>query len=98
MVYTQMLFALLFDKIVWNSTPGLWGLLGSAMILGSALFVAVSNDEKEMVEVRGGSDEEVALMEGDFSVESLSLEVRASERERAPLRGVEQVQLGTIRV
>lgn len=82
-----MLFALFFDKVVWNSTPGLWGLLGCAMILGSALFVALTDQAKETVEVRGGSDEEVALMEGDSPVESLNLEVRAGESGRGIVVG-----------
>ncbi|KAI9817670.1 MAG: hypothetical protein M1826_001516 [Phylliscum demangeonii] len=41
MVYTQMLFALAFDKLVWGTTPSAVSLLGSALILGSALWVAV---------------------------------------------------------
>lgn len=100
MVYTQMLFALLFDKIVWNSTPGLWGLLGSVMILGSALFVAVSNGEMQMIEVRDGSDEEAALMEwgnGHGSVESLSLEMSVVQGKGTAER-VDEVELGTVRV
>ncbi|KAA6407811.1 MAG: hypothetical protein FRX48_08162 [Lasallia pustulata] len=95
MVYTQMLFALFFDKIVWDSTPGVGGFLGSAMILGSALFVAVSHKEKEMVRVRDGSDEEVALMEGDSAGEVVGGE--GGERGRGPLRRVEEVQLRTVR-
>lgn len=95
MVYTQMLFALFFDKIVWDSTPGVGGFLGSAMILGSALFVAVSHKEKAMVRVRDGSDEEVALMEGDSAGEVVGGE--GGERGRGPLRGVEEVQLRTVR-
>lgn len=100
MVYTQMLFALLFDKIVWNSTPGLWGLLGSVMILGSALFVAVSNGEMQMVEVRDGIDEEAALMEcgnGHGSVESLSLEMSAVQGKGTAER-VDEVELEKVRV
>lgn len=98
MVYTQMLFALFFDKIVWNSMPGLWGLLGSAMILGSALYVAVSHEENAMVRVRDGSDEEAALMEEETAEQELGMDVVAGERGWRSRRGVQAVQLSTIRV
>ena len=45
MVYTAMLFALAFDKLVWGHVPG-WGSLGgSGVILGCAVFVAVNKGE-----------------------------------------------------
>ena len=65
MVYTQMLFALAFDKIVWNTTPGPWGIAGSSVILGSALYVALLNNKKKTKEDQGRGDtlrdEEAAL-------------------------------------
>ena len=63
MVYTQMLFALAFDKLVWNTTPGLLSVLGSSLILGSALYMAViSNNRKGKSVEDGKGDEEVALV------------------------------------
>lgn len=41
MVYTQMLFALLFDKVVFGTNPSLLSVLGSTLILGSAIYVAI---------------------------------------------------------
>ncbi|KLJ11768.1 hypothetical protein EMPG_13079 [Blastomyces silverae] len=41
MVYTQMLFALLYDKLVFNATPSPVSWAGSAIILGSAIYVAL---------------------------------------------------------
>jgi hypothetical protein len=41
MIYTNMLFALALDKIVFGTTPGWWSLGGSGLILGSAVWVAV---------------------------------------------------------
>ncbi|KAF2101083.1 hypothetical protein NA57DRAFT_24049, partial [Rhizodiscina lignyota] len=41
MVYTQMLFALAFDKMFFGTTPGLLSIAGSSLILGSAIYVAV---------------------------------------------------------
>ncbi|KAI9781807.1 MAG: hypothetical protein M1835_004180 [Candelina submexicana] len=45
MVYTQMLFALAFDKLIWNTTPGTLSILSSSLILGSAISVAVLKDK-----------------------------------------------------
>jgi drug/metabolite transporter (DMT)-like permease len=44
MVYTQMLFALGFDKLIFGTTPGWLSVVGSSLILGSALYVAVQKD------------------------------------------------------
>ncbi|MCJ1304932.1 hypothetical protein MMC08_007745 [Hypocenomyce scalaris] len=93
MVYTQMLFALFFDKVVWDATPGVWAMLGSGMILGSALFVAVRDDGGKAQAKRGeGNAEEVGLMEREEEGEE------GGERGRGPLRGVQEVQLRTLRV
>ena len=86
MVYTQMLFALAFDKLVWNTTPGLLSILGSSLILSSALYVAVRNNKAKEQAERGGSDEEATLMHD---------EPRSG---RESLRGVQEVQLRTLRV
>ena len=107
MVYTQMLFALAFDKIVFNTTPGLWGVAGSSLILGSALYVALlsSNGEKKkdgQGRGDGRGDEEVALVgeeadnDDDDDDDDVENGVRITGTE--PLRGVQEVQLRTIRV
>ena len=92
MVYTQMLFALAFDKLVWNTTPGLMSIVGSSLILGSALYVAVLDGKAEGKagrDIRGPEDEVL------LSDESHEGEVG---RGREPLRGVQEVQLRTLRV
>lgn len=72
MVYTQMLFALFFDKLVWGTTPGLLSIVGSSLILGSAIYVAmhkengntdVRKEERRVEEARG--DEARGLMSAD---------------------------------
>jgi hypothetical protein len=45
MVYTQMLFALAFDKLIWGITPTATSWAGSGLILGSAVWVAVARDK-----------------------------------------------------
>ncbi|KAI9701506.1 MAG: hypothetical protein M1836_001562 [Candelina mexicana] len=67
MVYTQMLFALAFDKLVWNTTPGMLSIVGSSLILGSAISVAVlkdkANSTKEGDPTAAVVDEERGLIE-----------------------------------
>ncbi|KAF2467067.1 uncharacterized protein BDR25DRAFT_235830 [Lindgomyces ingoldianus] len=65
MVYTQMLFALAFDKIVWGTTPGALSIIGSSLILGSAIFVAMHKEHEIKGREgpgRGSGDEERGLM------------------------------------
>ncbi|PBP19506.1 integral membrane protein DUF6 [Diplocarpon rosae] len=72
MIYTNMIFALLLDKLVFGQSPGLWSVAGSALILGSALFVATRRAEvqrghahaREYGEGVGGmcAEEETAML------------------------------------
>jgi drug/metabolite transporter (DMT)-like permease len=69
MVYTNMLFALLFDRWVFGTVPGVWSLLGSGLILGSAIYVALqkglAGDGRGVgreVEVGLLSDEDTAML------------------------------------
>ena len=46
-VYVQMLFALGFDKIIWDESPGWMSLVGSGLILGSVIWVAIRKDSEQ---------------------------------------------------
>ena len=92
MVYTQMLFALAFDKVVFNTTPGLWGIAGSSLILGSALYVALHNNKKKDKEIQSRGDGT-----GDQIDEVDDIE-NGVRNQTGPLRGVQEVQLRTVRV
>jgi drug/metabolite transporter (DMT)-like permease len=91
MVYTQMLFALAFDKIIFGTTPGLLSIVGSSLILGSAIYVAVHKDAavskavQQTQESAGQpqTDEEQGLMAGmdDAEEEGESIEM-INQRER----------------
>jgi drug/metabolite transporter (DMT)-like permease len=39
-----MLFAVFFDLIIWGTVPGLLTMVGSTLILGSAIYVAIQKD------------------------------------------------------
>ena len=90
MVYTQMFFALGFDKLVFGTTPGFLSIIGSSLILGSALYVAVHKESakaKEAPASVGNEDEErglVSSMGGDEGDEAMA-EVQTPVQE-IPLR------------
>lgn len=46
MLYTQMLFALAFDKCIWGLSPGWSSWVGSAIILACAVWVAATRDNQ----------------------------------------------------
>ncbi|KAG0638687.1 hypothetical protein HOY80DRAFT_905893 [Tuber brumale] len=62
MVYTQMLFALVWERIVWGTMPGWGSLVGSGCILGSVLWVGLKKAEKLELAKGKVADEEVGLM------------------------------------
>ncbi|KAK9370642.1 hypothetical protein V1509DRAFT_616381 [Lipomyces kononenkoae] len=47
MLYLQMFLAFLFEKLVWNETPQWMEIAGSGIILGSAVWVALSKRQTE---------------------------------------------------
>jgi EamA-like transporter family len=66
MIYSQMIFALLMDKLIFGHSPELLSLIGSTLILGSAIVVAVrkagpkqTGDHHDPLDL---IDEEVGLM------------------------------------
>ena len=61
MVYMQMLFALSFDKLIWGTTPGALSIVGSSLILGSAIYVALHREGPKETETNRecGDQEEV---------------------------------------
>lgn len=94
MVYTHMLFAVAFDKIVWNSTPAGLSIVGSGLILGSTIYVAVQNDNAKNTKIPGGRDDE----EGDLVVsEGHEGNEERSQRETGPSIELRQAPWRTMR-
>ena len=82
MIYTNMLFALGLDKVVFGQSPGWWSLAGSGLILGSAIFVAVKKGQAQ------GQNEGCGAGERGLDVEMLGRgESGRPEEEMAMLRG-----------
>src|SRR5699024_3543818 len=63
MTYTQMLFALGFDKLIFGHTPGIMSILGSSLILGSAIVVAMQQDPNRGPPNKDGVREERGSVE-----------------------------------
>ena len=70
MVYTQLLFALAFDYIFLGKTPALSSMVGSILILGSVLYMALHANEtkaRQDGEARDGDD--AGGTQGTFAAE-----------------------------
>lgn len=94
MVYTQMLFALAFDKIVFDVTPGALSVIGSSLILGSALYIAVQGNRAR----DGVGDEQAQQDEEQRLVGSDADEVEASSSNTTESFAIQRTQPGTLRV
>lgn len=70
MIYTNMLFALALDKIVFGQSPGWWSIAGSGLILGSAVFIAMQKQQSEQV---GRADEESGAVGEDGAAEEMGM-------------------------
>lgn len=64
MIYTNMLFAMGLDRVVFGVVPGWWSLGGSGLILGSAVWVAIAKgrEEKDDLGEVGALDEEMGML------------------------------------
>ncbi|KAF5548693.1 transport protein [Fusarium mexicanum] len=56
LIYVQMVFALIIERIVWGTTPPITSFVGSALIIGSAIWVSLQ--KKAPAEPRPLLDEE----------------------------------------
>jgi len=96
MTYTQMLFALSFDKLIFGHSPNWTSIIGSSLILGPAIFVAVQKSDGGAKEgIEGGralADEESqqSLMNGMDSSEN-------GDRGGSDRMPFQEVQLRTLR-
>jgi drug/metabolite transporter (DMT)-like permease len=86
MIYSQMLFALIMDKLVFGHSPELLSLIGSSLILGSAIVVAIRKAGPKLAGIPGEAldiiDEEIGLMSGVDASEEVSETI--SMREMSP--------------
>ena len=109
MVYTQMLFALAFDKLFWDTTPGVASLVGSTLILGSAVYVAVQKNNAKGVGKVEDADQERGLVDGIDTddeedtnnhgglADEVDTEAEVQDGGRGPMRGEQELQLSSLR-
>jgi len=66
MLYTQILFALLFDWSIWDVVPGIWSIVGGTIVIASTLYSVLQRPPRVMKENSKISvvDEETALLAG----------------------------------
>lgn len=91
-----MVFALSFDKLVFGHTPDIMSILGSSLILGSAIVVAVqqapnrgqATKTADSVGEVGDEESHVGLMSDTSDLET------AQDHDRLP---VQEIQLRTLR-
>lgn len=69
MAYTQVIWAILCDKWLFNRVPDVWSVLGGMLILGSAMWVAVSRSGEPTL--RSISTTSLEAIELDNDIEEL---------------------------
>lgn len=64
MLYTQVLFALGFDWLIWRVVPSGWSLFGGAIVIASTLWSALQKNKPSKAEEapKKTADEETALL------------------------------------
>jgi len=97
MLYTNMLFALIFDRVIWGVSPSTISWAGSALILASTMWVALKNDTpsstgntRELGESAKNEEEGRGLIQGNDAGEG-------SASQRQELRGWTEVELRALR-
>ncbi|CAK7209460.1 hypothetical protein SCUCBS95973_000448 [Sporothrix curviconia] len=92
MVYTQMLFAAGFDRFVFGHEMGPTSLVGCGLIIGSALWVALS--KKPSIDKGSGPTEMAALSTATTTtgadIEICIVDARGIQEEAAPMLGAEE--------
>ncbi|CCU82867.1 /hypothetical membrane protein [Blumeria hordei DH14] len=62
MLYSQIIFALLLDWLLWGNLPNPWSLIGGALVITSTVGSAVAKSSSQRNKVLGKNDEERPLL------------------------------------
>ncbi|OTA95653.1 hypothetical protein M434DRAFT_378516 [Hypoxylon sp. CO27-5] len=62
LIYTQMVFALILERVIWGTTPPVESLFGSALIIGSAIWVSLQKNKTPTPQKVVAVDEEQSLL------------------------------------
>ncbi|KAI1410637.1 hypothetical protein F5Y13DRAFT_167602 [Hypoxylon sp. FL1857] len=69
LIYTQMVFALILERVVWGTTPPAESLFGSALIIGSAIWVSLQKNKTPTTQKAVAVDEEQSLLRAGASTD-----------------------------
>jgi drug/metabolite transporter (DMT)-like permease len=58
LIYTQLVFAIIIEYVVWGTTPAPMSLVGSALVVGAAVWVSMQKQKPKSAEPATGRDEE----------------------------------------
>ena len=84
MVYTQMLFALIFDKMVFGTNPSVLSMMGSILILSSAIYIALQKQSMKQKEAADKAREAAAASSG----RTVEMQAAPSGNQRDEERGL----------
>ncbi|KAJ6786725.1 hypothetical protein PWT90_09663 [Aphanocladium album] len=65
MIYTQLVSALIIERIVWGTTPPVESFIGSALIVGAAIAVGLQKKTPEAKKKPAQVDEETSLLRAE---------------------------------
>ena len=83
MVYSEMLFALVFDKLIWGTTPSISSIAGGGLILGSTIYVAVHKARGSSANIAAVQEEEADSVEmGILDVDEDEIDVKKKSLDR----------------
>ncbi|EEB94851.1 hypothetical protein MPER_06272 [Moniliophthora perniciosa FA553] len=90
-VYTQIIFATIFERIWFHTVPSLLSIIGTLIIIGSALYVALTKERE------GGNENTAITLDrlggSDADLEEGLLEQSHKESEFKPLSSLEDAQV-----
>ncbi|RYP40974.1 hypothetical protein DL767_001290 [Monosporascus sp. MG133] len=70
MIYIQMVFALVVERVIWGTTPPPLSLIGAALIIGAAIWLSLQKNHPPVAQQKPVADEESSLL-GSQGVGSL---------------------------
>ncbi|RYO86601.1 hypothetical protein DL764_008991 [Monosporascus ibericus] len=70
MIYIQMVFALVVERVVWGTTPPPLSLIGAVLIIGAAIWLSLQKNHPPVAQQKPVADEESSLLgsQGDGSL------------------------------
>ncbi|TCD70378.1 hypothetical protein EIP91_003730 [Steccherinum ochraceum] len=86
-VYVQIIFATAFEQIFFHTTPSVLSVVGTIIIMGSAIYVAISKNGAVAEEAAVNAGEDISLEEGllaNQEDDDASKEAENSDVERSP--------------